>query len=64
MKPLRIVLLGGSGQLGHILARWFTGLGRQVTVIARRPASGPSRSVEWNGREPGNWVAAWTAPTW
>lgn len=56
-KPLRMVLAGGSGQVGTILARHFHALGRDVTVLARRLQSQPWHVVHWDGATLGSWVA-------
>jgi uncharacterized protein (TIGR01777 family) len=54
--PLRIVIPGGSGQVGNILARYFHGQGHDVVVLARRVASAPWRVVYWDGANLGNWT--------
>jgi uncharacterized protein (TIGR01777 family) len=51
-------LPGGSGQVGHILARHFHSQGHDVTVIARRNEAAPWRTIRWNGMTLGNWIAA------
>jgi uncharacterized protein (TIGR01777 family) len=53
---LRIVIPGGSGQVGTILARHFLTRRHEVTVLARHPISAPWRTVSWNGRDPGPWT--------
>lgn len=53
---LRIVIPGGSGQIGQALARHFHEQGHAVTVLSRQKRSGPWRTVEWNGRDPGPWL--------
>jgi uncharacterized protein len=55
---LRIVIPGGSGQVGQILARHFHGRGHEVTVLARKMSAAPWRVVVWDGRESGNWTEA------
>jgi uncharacterized protein len=55
-KRLRIVIPGGSGHLGRILARHFHTLGHRVTVITRTPIGAPWRVVAWNGHGPDRWV--------
>jgi len=55
-RSLRIVLPGGSGQVGHALARYFQQLGHQVTVLTRLPYAAPWQTVHWNGRELGPWT--------
>jgi uncharacterized protein (TIGR01777 family) len=55
-RPLRIVLPGGSGQVGQALARHFTERGHQVTVLTRGPYTAPWLSVHWDGENPGPWT--------
>ncbi len=53
----RIVIPGGSGQVGAILARHYQSQGDDVVVLARNPnARAPWRIVPWDGRT----LAAWT----
>lgn len=57
-KKLRIVIPGGTGQIGRLLARHFHRTGHSVTVLTRHVASEgvvPWRAVHWNGRELGDW---------
>lgn len=56
--PLRIVLPGGSGQVGRVLARHFHAQGHAVTVLARRALASPWPLMEWNGRDLGPWTEA------
>jgi hypothetical protein len=53
---MRIVIPGGSGQVGHILARHFHGQGHDVTVLTRAPAPAPWRTVAWDGVHRGDWI--------
>jgi uncharacterized protein len=55
-RPLRIVLPGGSGQVGRVLAEHFQTQGHAVTVLSRRVYSAPWRVVGWNGRDLGSWA--------
>jgi hypothetical protein len=55
-RPLRIVLPGGSGQVGHLLARFFQERGHHVTVLTRLPYSAPWQTVHWDGETPGPWT--------
>jgi uncharacterized protein (TIGR01777 family) len=57
-KKLRIVIPGGSGQVGHLLARHFHGQGHLVTVLSRHPKESPWQVLPWNGRELGSWIQA------
>jgi uncharacterized protein (TIGR01777 family) len=52
---MRIVIPGGSGQVGTVLARAFHRDGHDVVVLSRRPDSRPWRVVGWDGATLGNW---------
>jgi uncharacterized protein (TIGR01777 family) len=54
---MKIVIPGGSGQVGRILARHFHESGHAVTVFSRRPEPAPWRVVRWDGFTPGDWIA-------
>ncbi|MGA7695195.1 MAG: TIGR01777 family oxidoreductase [Candidatus Sulfotelmatobacter sp.] len=56
-EALRIVLTGGSGQMGTLLARHFDEQGHQVVVIARSVQPAPWRVVEWDGATLGDWCS-------
>jgi uncharacterized protein len=53
---MKIVIPGGTGQVGAVLAPHFHGAGHHVTVIARHPQPAPWRTVTWNGRDDGPWM--------
>jgi len=55
-KPLRIVLPGGSGEVGQMLARHFQQLGHHVTVLTRGPYSASWQTVHWDGETVGSWT--------
>jgi hypothetical protein len=55
-RPLRIVLPGGSGQVGRMLARHFQERGHHVTVLTRGPYTAPWQTVHWDGQSLGPWV--------
>ncbi|HZS52968.1 MAG TPA: TIGR01777 family oxidoreductase [Bryobacteraceae bacterium] len=57
-RPLRIVIPGGTGQVGNILARHFHEQGHSVTVIARHPVETEWPVVAWTGHDLGPWTAA------
>jgi len=57
-QKLRIVIPGGSGQVGNVLARHFHGQGHSVTVLSRRPEPSSWEVLPWNGRELGAWTNA------
>jgi len=56
LRPLRIVLPGGSGQVGQALARYFQQQGHHVTVITRGPYAAPWQTVHWDGGQTGPWT--------
>jgi uncharacterized protein len=55
-RLFRIVLAGGSGQVGTLLARHFHTRGNDVCVLSRTTFSAPWRVVAWDGEQPGPWV--------
>jgi uncharacterized protein (TIGR01777 family) len=55
-QRLRIVLPGGSGHVGQILARHFLALGHHVTVLTRSPYTAPWETVHWDGERTGSWT--------
>src|SRR5213080_3554110 len=54
---MKIIIPGGSGQLGTVLARAFHESGHKVVVLSRTPRNTPWRTVEWDGQTLGDWVA-------
>src|SRR4051812_14136768 len=54
---MKIVLAGGTGHLGHLLARDLTQRGHQTVVLSRSRATAPGR-IQWDGRHAGPWVQA------
>jgi NAD dependent epimerase/dehydratase family enzyme len=55
-RRLRIVLPGGSGQVGQALARHFVERGHQVIVLTRGPYTAPWLAVHWDGKNTGPWT--------
>ena len=56
---MKIVIPGGSGQLGTVLARHFHAQGHAVTVLSRTPVSQtPWSVVWWDGKTAGAWTKA------
>ncbi|HXM91750.1 MAG TPA: NAD-dependent epimerase/dehydratase family protein, partial [Candidatus Dormibacteraeota bacterium] len=55
-RVLRVVIPGGSGQVGNILARHFHANGHSVVAFARRPTRAPWRVIPWDGVSPGSWI--------
>ncbi len=54
---MKIVLPGGSGQVGQLLARRFAGRGDEVVVLGRGAGGGAGRTVAWDGKTVGEWAA-------
>jgi len=55
-SPLRVVIPGGSGQVGNILARHFHSKGDEVLVLARKSLRVPWRVALWDGVNLGSWA--------
>ncbi len=56
---MRILLPGGSGQIGTLLARHLHAAGHEITVLSRDPAAHaahPWRTLAWDGLTPGPWA--------
>jgi uncharacterized protein len=54
---MKIVLPGGSGQVGTLLARAFVADGHEVVVLSRKPGLCPWRVVSWDAETLGYWEA-------
>lgn len=55
-RRLRVVIPGGSGQIGTALARYFQERGHQVTVLTRSPFAAEWQTVHWDGENVGEWT--------
>ncbi|WP_437765419.1 DUF1731 domain-containing protein [Sorangium sp. So ce281] len=53
---MKIILPGGSGQVGQILARAFAADGHEVIVLCRSASVPAGRVVPWDGRTLGPWA--------
>ncbi len=53
---MKIVIPGGSGQVGTLLARSFHREGYEVVVLSRSPAAAPWRFVAWDAKALGGWA--------
>ncbi|MEU1827073.1 MULTISPECIES: TIGR01777 family oxidoreductase [Streptomyces] len=51
---MKVVIAGGTGQVGTILCRALTAADREVVVLTRHPVR--AGEVGWDGRTPGPWV--------
>lgn len=52
---MKIVIPGGTGQVGTILARAFHKDGHEVVVLSRKPESAPWRVLAWDAKTTGDW---------
>jgi uncharacterized protein (TIGR01777 family) len=53
---MKVVIPGGSGQVGTILARAFASEGHEVVVLSRDTRSAPWRVVTWDAASIGSWA--------
>jgi len=60
MKHNKIVLAGGNGYLGQVLAKHFSPITDEVVILSRKPrtAKGNIKTIVWNGQTKGEWVKA------
>jgi NAD dependent epimerase/dehydratase family enzyme len=54
---MRIVIAGGSGNVGSMLARAYHERADNVIVLSRQSAAAPWKTVYWDGRSIGPWVS-------
>ncbi len=54
---MKIVIPGGTGQVGTILARAFHSEGHDVVILSRNPKSAPWRVGCWDAQTIGDWAA-------
>lgn len=54
-EKMKIVLAGGTGQVGTFLAEAFQREGHKVVVLSRNPTTMPWRTTGWDGKSPGAW---------
>lgn len=53
---MKIVIAGGIGQVGTLLARAFLASGHEIVVLSRNPAKAPWRMVRWNAETTDVWA--------
>ena len=53
---MKVVLPGGSGQIGTLLTRAFQKEGHEVVVLSRTPQPKPWCTVAWDGATLGDWT--------
>lgn len=54
---MKIIIPGGTGQVGTVLARAFLKDGHEVVVLSRKPVIAPWRVVGWDAHTLGNWAS-------
>ncbi len=54
---MKIVIPGGSGQVGTMLARAWTAAGHTVVVLSRTPTTAAWRVVQWDASTLGAWTS-------
>ena len=54
---MKIVIPGGTGEVGTILARAFHGDGHDVVVLSRSSQTADWRSARWDGETIGDWAS-------
>src|ERR1700761_9098279 len=55
---MKVVIPGGSGQVGSVLARHLHQQGHTVTVLSRDPKPAPWRVIRWDAQTVGHWTAS------
>jgi uncharacterized protein len=53
---MKIVIPGGTGQVGGVLAHVFQNDGHEVVVLGRHPKTAPWRVVSWDGETLSDWA--------
>jgi hypothetical protein len=55
-RPLRVVIPGGAGHIGRIVAAHLHASGSAVTILSRRAVAAPWPVVLWDGEGAGRWA--------
>jgi uncharacterized protein (TIGR01777 family) len=60
MQYQKIVLAGGNGYLGTVLAKYYQALAHEVIILSRKPAAakGNITTLVWDGATAGEWAKA------
>ena len=53
---MKIVIAGGTGQVGTVLCRAFASSGDDVVLLSRNPNSASHHATRWDGRTLGAWT--------
>lgn len=54
---MKIIIPGGTGQVGTLLARGLHAAGHEVVLLSRSPAPAPWRTLAWDAASLGPWAA-------
>ena len=54
---MKIVIPGGTGQVGTLLARAFVADGHEVLVLSRNPGKAPWRLLRWDAETLDAWAS-------
>lgn len=60
MQYHKIVLAGGNGYLGRVLANYYRDLAEEVIILSRKPAAAQGNIITlvWDGKTTGEWTNA------
>lgn len=60
MRYNKIILAGGNGYLGQVIAGYYRNLATEIIILSRKaaPASGNIKTIFWNGFDEGEWKNA------
>jgi uncharacterized protein len=58
LRRRRIVIPGGTGSVGRLLAEHFHGTGDEVVVLSRTVQAAPWTVLQWDARSEGDWIDA------
>jgi uncharacterized protein (TIGR01777 family) len=60
MKYTKIVLAGGNGYLGHVLANYYKDKADEIIVLSRKPQplNNNIKTIFWDGKTEGDWINA------
>jgi hypothetical protein len=53
---MKIIIPGGSGKIGQVLAHALHKAGHQVVVLSRNPSGAPWQVISWDGVTMGKWA--------
>lgn len=59
MKYRKIILAGGNGYLGNVLAAYYSNLAEEIIILSRKhsPENGNVKTIVWNGMDEGDWAS-------